>query len=70
MRPVQVDKIPAVLHVIVCCDGEIRHGASVPDAARLEAVKTLDTLHPKCGHHSAETYKNQRYSKGRGSNGR
>lgn len=70
MRPVLVDKIPAVLYVIVCYDGEIRHGSSVPEAAALEAVKTLNGLHPQCGHHSAETYKNQRYAKGRGSNGR
>jgi hypothetical protein len=66
MNQVKVDLIPAVIRVIVCHDGEIRHGAFLPpETDGLEELRRANMENPSCGHHSVESYRNERFSKAR-----
>lgn len=69
MNPVKVNEIPTVIRVVVCHDGEIRHGALLPpEADGVEEVERLNAESPSCGHHSVESYRNERFSKARTTN--
>jgi hypothetical protein len=63
MQTVKVDGVPAVVRIISCHDGKIRHGVLHESVAPFLALKRTNELHPYCGYHSVETYRNIRSSK-------